>query len=214
MKNIIFEASLRRPVFTGWDEKGEPRGSLSILPMSKIIIYYFILGIILFSIMIFKSVKEILKEFERAYERKQYGWHIFYGYDRYGRLNIYIVNESGSGWTLMMDPHFGVGAKIRRINIDDLIELDKVGFGLRKLDKKLFDRIIYEMKKYGNLRKETIDLIKSKPIVKRSEIKRLDKLLVGPYVYYPAIESIDERINRELRKRFLEEFKLRYKYIA
>ncbi len=164
--------------------------------------------------MIFKTVDEIIREFEEAYERKQVGWHILYGFDSWGRLNIYILDDRGSGWALILEPHFGLGAKVERVNLGSISKIDSLGFGFRRLSKELFKRIIREMREYGRLSEETMNLIKKNPPLKKSELRLDEGILIGPYLYHPKIESVDDRIASKLRERFEEEIKKRYRYIG
>lgn len=162
----------------------------------------------------FKGIEEALSEFERAYEKKQLGWHVLYGYDSFGRLNVYILDSHGNGWVLVMEPHFGLSARVERVNVGDLSKVDTIGFGFRKLSRDLFKRIVEEMRRYGRLTDATLKLIEKKAPIPKDQFKRGDSVLIGPYIYYPGIESLDERISRKLREKFEEEVRRRYGYIG
>jgi len=116
--------------------------------------------------LIFKSAKEIIKEFIEAYNRNQRGWHLFFGFDRKGRLNIYIGNKNeDSVWGILTEPHWGIGARIDDVNIEKFAREKEIEFGLRQLPSKLAKNVIEELVRYSEItpkaKEEIIEVIKN-----------------------------------------------------
>lgn len=165
-----------------------------------------------------KSSEEIIKEFLEAYNRDPRGWHVLYGFDKNSRLNIYIGKKGeDSVWAILTEPHFGVGARIDDVNIEEFYRKEGEEFGLRQISEGLEEKVIKELSEYGRLlpatRKALNEELK-KPAKMVKELGKAKLIVVGPYAITHVDERIKEKIGEELEIEFEEKLKERLKYIA
>jgi hypothetical protein len=168
--------------------------------------------------LIVKSAEEVIKEFIEAYNRNPKGWHFLFGYDSKGRLNIYIGNKNeDSIWVILTEPHWGIGARIDDTNIEKFVKEKEIEFGLRQVPNVLAKSIMKELVEFNEITPKTkekiIEIVKNYPPRKESELKG-GIILQGPSLYMPRIETIDEKIAKEMQKKFEEELRKRLTYIG
>jgi len=163
--------------------------------------------------MIVRSIESILKDFRKAYNKRQKGWHVLYGYDRYGKLNIYIGNkELNIGWVIISEPHQQLGAVVKSSNFINLFKDDEFSFGFRQVPKEISKEILKNLLRKRVIDKKLFNIIKRYPPVKFDEIKE-GPIFIGPYKYHPSIESVDDRIMSRLREEFERKIREKYRYL-
>jgi len=173
--------------------------------------------------MIIKPSKEIIKEVLEAYNRDPRGWHVLYRVDKSSRLNIYIGKKSeDSVWAILTEPHFGIGARIDDINIEEFYRKEGEEFGLRPIPEGLGESVIKEFFEHERLSSTTIKMLREelkKPPKKMKELGKAKLILVGPsnritHIDERIKEKIGEKVLSKLESKFEKRLKERLKYIA
>jgi hypothetical protein len=174
---------------------------------------------------VIKPMRKIIKEFREAYNKNPRNWHILAGYDKQGRLNIYIgKRDENSIWVVLTEPHYGLGGRIDDVNITELVD-ERIGFGLRKIPDNLFKRMKDELLEYSRIsdktRRSLKEYMERTPPLREKEVSG-KLVLQGPFTVLSPEYSIDKRIQNKflldakerLRKRLEEEIIRRYRYIG
>ncbi len=174
---------------------------------------------------VIKPIEKIIKEFREAYNKNPRNWYVLAGYDKQGRLNIYIGRrDENSIWIVLTEPHYGVGGRIDDMNISELAD-EGISFGLRKIPDNLVKRMKNELLEYGRISDETEKVLekymeRSPPIREKEASGKW--VLQGPFTALSPEYSVDERIRNKvllnakerLRKKLEKEIIRRYKYIS
>jgi len=164
--------------------------------------------------MIIRSIKSILYEFRKAYNKRQEGWHVLYGYDKYGRLNIYIGNKDlNIGWIIISEPHQQLGAVVKSSNFMSLFRDDEFSFGFRQVPKEISREILKNLLRKKTVDKNILNIIRRYPPIKFDEFRE-GPIFIGPYKYHPSIESVDDRIMSRLREEFEKKIREKYRYLG
>ena len=158
----------------------------------------------------FRSVEYILGEIWEEQNRNPNNWHVLAGVGVDYKLNLYVTNKR-SLWQIKAEPHIGVGVRIDDEKIvDEFVKnVSLPSFGYRQLPNELTERVIRELKEYGDITPKTRAKIHRYAPLKENEITKLENVfgatpVILPLPIIPVAESaieIDTMLKKELRKR-------------